>query len=68
MLIRMRTQYAGPRGTFAPNAIVEMDKDEAKVLISSGYAVPVSGVEVERAIAPAPERAVSVSRATRRRM
>jgi uncharacterized phiE125 gp8 family phage protein len=38
MKIRMRTQYSGPAGSFAPGAVVDFPNKEAKALLEGGYA------------------------------
>lgn len=37
--IVMKTIYAGPRGSYKPDQVVDMDSKEAKDLIDGGYAI-----------------------------
>jgi len=58
MQIKMRTLYAGPRGTYSPGAIIDMNEADAKPLIDGGYAERVDApvpAKAERAEAPAGE-------------
>ena len=61
MKVRMRTLMAGPQGVFPPGSIVELDADDAEVLVSAGYAerleraVETAAIEPGiRAVRPAP--------------
>lgn len=78
MKIRLRTQYAGPRGTYAAGAVVDFDQAEAHALIQGGFgdevAVqgPLKSEPVETAAetteAPAaPERTVGQGQRPRKR-
>lgn len=40
MLVKMRTQYAGPNGTCSPDKVIDLDQAEAQELVKGGYAVP----------------------------
>ena len=68
MKIQLKAQYAGPRGVFAPGAVIDVPEAEANALIGGGYAVAVQEaapapvavlvpVAVETAEAPAAETA-----------
>lgn len=40
MKVKLKTQYAGPAGTFAPGAVADFPEEEAKALIAGGFAAP----------------------------
>lgn len=72
MRIILRTIYAGPRGSYGPGSVVELERAEAIALIEGGFARPVDPPEV----VPAPiletateesETETAVFRAGRRR-
>ena len=58
MKVRMRTTYAGPRGTAGPGKIIDLPDQEAMGLLKSGYAVPApaerapASARAEKAVAP----------------
>lgn len=59
MKIKLRSQYAGPKGTHAPDAIVDFDKVEAYRLIEGGFAEQVAEeVQPPLAVETAPETVV----------
>jgi hypothetical protein len=53
MRVRMRTTYAGPGGTARAGATIDVDDEEAAMLIDRGYAEAIdgdaSGTEAENA-------------------
>jgi hypothetical protein len=65
MKIKMNTLAAGPAGTFPAGSVVDFPDDEARALITGGYAkaveepVKAPAMQViESAVAPKPETAV----------
>jgi len=61
MKVKLKTLMAGPEGVFAPGSVVELDVDQAKALVSGGYAefleLPIETAAMEpgmRAVKPAP--------------
>ena len=75
MLVRMRTTYAGNRGTCTPGNTIDVPDDEARALIEGRYAEAVDTpvwsrpvkieAEIEAAVVEPPEHAAV--RATRPR-
>ena len=45
MLVRMKTNYAGPRGTCSEGKIIKLPKREAEALIRGKYAVDMTHIE-----------------------
>ena len=39
MKIRLKTRYAGPRGCFEPDSVLDLPPAEARALVEGGYAV-----------------------------
>jgi hypothetical protein len=61
MKVRLKTLMAGPDGVFGPGSVVDIDIDQAEVLVSAGYAEclerPVETAALEpgtRAVKPVP--------------
>jgi hypothetical protein len=65
MRVRLRTTYAGARGTARPGEIVDLPKVEAEALVAGGYAAALKGKEgaVERAVIGQPEAAIAPAQA-----
>jgi hypothetical protein len=42
MKIKLKTRYAGPRGCFEPDTVLDLPPADAKLLVDGGYAVDVS--------------------------
>ena len=56
MKIQLKAQYVGPRGVFPPGMIIDVPEDEARALVSGGYAFEVADKPAKPAPAvPAPE-------------
>jgi hypothetical protein len=51
MIVRMRTNYAGPLGTCKAGNVIDLPNNEAKNLLTAGYAEPVKEPVVEMAVA-----------------
>lgn len=58
MKIKLRTVYASPTLTASPGDVIELSADEARGLLSGGFAEAVKA-EVETADAPPPENAAT---------
>lgn len=54
MLIRMTTGLSGPAYSLGPGDERDFPQDEALRFIAAGYAVPVAGQEIERAVEDPP--------------
>lgn len=58
MKIKLLTSITGKQGAFAPGDEVDWKPDlDARRLVEAGYAAPVRGRAVSRAVRKAPERA-----------
>lgn len=74
MKVKLRTQYAGPRGVFAAGSVADFGKAEAYGLIEGGYAEQIPEPAKERGSKPLVETADLLSpetaeaAANRRRM
>lgn len=83
MKIKLKAPYVGPRGVFAPGAVLDLPEVEATALVSGGYAshvaeppaapVPAAPVAVETPVVvetadlPEPEQSVAPRRGKRAR-
>lgn len=59
MRVKLKTTMAGPQGTFAAGAVVDLEDAQARDLITGGYAVPVQTGKVETATVEKREKAVN---------
>lgn len=59
MLVKMLRSMSGPGILWQAGSEQEIGDAEAKRLISAGFAAPVRGPKVERAVAPEAEKAVT---------
>lgn len=48
MRIKLRTRYAGPRGCFEPEQVIDLPNNEAADLINGGYATEVKAPQPTR--------------------
>lgn len=58
-MIKMKTQYAGPAGTYPPGSTPSFDAATEKALVDGGYAERVASASSH--VPPAPQKAIAES-------
>lgn len=53
MLVKLKTNLAGPDGAWAAGAVIEFDRETATALVDGGYAAAIGAAARETATAPA---------------
>lgn len=55
MKIKLKTRYAGPRGCFEPDTVLDLPPADAKNLLDGGYAVEYTAAKPPLTQPPKPE-------------